>query len=233
MSEPAKDSAIAVYCGHFSGTVSAAMTAPLRIVLASGNAGKIRELTELLAPLGVEILSQRELGVDDAEETGLSFVENAILKARHAARLTGLPALADDSGLEVDALNGAPGIYSARYAGLPSDDAANNAKLLAALADVPASQRGARFCCLLAFVLHADDPTPLIAEGYWNGRILTAPRGSNGFGYDPLFWLDETQCASAELSKAEKGQRSHRGQALRALLERLPAKLAHRSLRSA
>lgn len=232
MSEPAKDSAIAVYCGHFSGTVSAAMTAPLRIVLASGNAGKIRELTELLAPLGVEILSQRELGVDDAEETGLSFVENAILKARHAARLTGLPALADDSGLEVDALDGAPGIYSARYAGLPSDDAANNAKLLAALADVPASQRGARFCCLLAFVLHADDPTPLIAEGYWNGRILTAPRGSNGFGYDPLFWLDETQCASAELSKAEKGQRSHRGQALRALLERLPAKLAHRSLRS-
>lgn len=209
------------------------MTAPLRIVLASGNAGKIRELTELLAPLGIEILSQRELGVDDADETGLSFVENAILKARHAARLTGLPALADDSGLEVDALNGAPGIYSARYAGLPSDDAANNAKLLAALTNVPESQRGARFCCLLAFVLHADDPTPLIAEGYWNGRILTAPRGSNGFGYDPLFWLPELNCASAELSKVEKGQHSHRGQALRTLLERLPGKLAHRSQRGA
>ncbi|NQD35831.1 RdgB/HAM1 family non-canonical purine NTP pyrophosphatase [Permianibacter sp. IMCC34836] len=198
-----------------------------RIVLASGNAGKIRELTELLAPLGLQIVSQRELGVDDADETGLSFIENAILKARHAARLTGLPALADDSGLEVDALAGAPGIYSARYAGLPSDDAANNAKLLAALKDVPEAQRGARFCCVLAFVLHADDPTPLIAEGYWNGRILHEPRGANGFGYDPLFWVPETQCASAELSKADKGQRSHRGQALRALLERLPAKLAH------
>lgn len=200
---------------------------PLRIVLASGNAGKIRELTELLAPLGIKIVSQRELGVDDADETGLSFVENAILKARHAARLTGLPALADDSGLEVDALQGAPGIYSARYAGLPSDDAANNAKLLAALDMVPEAERGARFCCLLAFVLHADDPTPLIAEGYWNGRILPAPRGDNGFGYDPLFWVPETQCASAELSKIEKGKRSHRGQALRSLLENLPAKLAH------
>ena len=204
-----------------------ALPTPLRIVLASGNAGKIRELTELLAPLGVSIVSQRELGVEDADETGLSFVENAILKARHAARLTGLPALADDSGLEVDALHGAPGIYSARYAGLPSDDAANNAKLLDALRMVPDAERGARFCCLLAFVLHADDPTPLIAEGYWNGRILREPRGSNGFGYDPLFWLAETQCASAELSKDEKGRRSHRGQALRALLEKLPAKLAH------
>lgn len=197
------------------------------LVLASGNAGKIRELTELLGPLDLRVVSQRELGVNDAEETGLSFIENAILKARHAARLTGLPALADDSGLEVDALQGAPGIYSARYAGLPSDDAANNAKLLAALAGVPVAQRGARFCCLLAFVLHADDPTPLIAEGYWNGRILDAPRGANGFGYDPLFWVPDAGCASAELSKAEKGQRSHRGQALRMLLARLPDKLAH------
>lgn len=200
---------------------------PLRIVLASGNAGKIRELTELLAPLDIAIVSQRELGVDDADETGLSFVENAILKARHAARLTGLPALADDSGLEVDALHGAPGIYSARYAGLPSNDAANNAKLLDAMRAVPDAERGARFCCLLAFVLHADDPTPLIAEGYWNGRILHEPRGDNGFGYDPLFWVPEAQCASAELRKDEKGRRSHRGQALRALLEKLPAKLAH------
>lgn len=198
-----------------------------RIVLASGNTGKIRELTELLAPLGLQIVSQRELGVDDADETGLSFVENAILKARHAARLTGLPALADDSGLEVDALDGAPGIYSARYAGLPSNDHNNNAKLLQALAEVPEAERGARFCCLLAFVLHTDDPTPLIAEGYWNGRILSAPRGDNGFGYDPLFWVPDAGCASAELSKADKGQRSHRGQALRALLARLPAKLAH------
>ena len=207
------------------------LPSPLRIVLASSNAGKIRELTALLAPLGVEIVSQRDLGVADADETGLSFVENAILKARHAARLTGLPALADDSGLEVDALLGAPGIYSARYAGLPSDDAANNAKLLDALRDVPDAARGARFCCLLAFVLHADDPTPLIAEGYWNGRILHGPRGDNGFGYDPLFWLPELQCASAELSKDEKGKRSHRGQALRALLEKLPAKLAHHALK--
>ena len=200
---------------------------PQRIVLASSNAGKIRELTALLAPLQLHIVPQRELGVDDAEETGRSFVENAILKARHAATLTGLPALADDSGLEVDALHGAPGIYSARFAGLPSRDEANNTKLLQALAAVPDESRGARFCCLLAFVLHADDPTPLIAEGYWNGRILHGPRGENGFGYDPLFWLPDSQCASAELSKVEKGQRSHRGQALRALLERLPAKLAH------
>lgn len=196
-----------------------------RLILASGNAGKLRELADLLAPLGISLLSQRELGITDADETGLSFIENAILKARHAARASGLPALADDSGLEVDALRGAPGIYSARYAGLPSDDAANNQKLLAALADVPEAQRQARFCCVLALVLHADDPTPLVAEGYWNGRILNAARGENGFGYDPLFWVPDAGCSSAELSKSEKAARSHRGQALRALLARLPEKL--------
>ncbi len=198
-----------------------------RLVLASGNAGKLRELSELLAPLGIELLSQRALGIADAEETGLSFIENAILKARHAARASGLPALADDSGLEVDALRGAPGIYSARYAGQPADDAANNRKLLAALDGVPDDQRQARFCCVLALVLHADDPTPLIAEGYWNGSILRAARGDNGFGYDPLFRVPDTGSSSAELSSSEKAARSHRGQALRALLARLPEKLAH------
>ncbi|QGX39608.1 XTP/dITP diphosphatase [Permianibacter aggregans] len=196
-----------------------------QLVLASGNAGKIRELSAMLAPIGIEVLPQTAFRIPDVEETGLSFVENAILKARHAAKLTGLPALADDSGLEVDALNGAPGIYSARYAGEPSNDKANNDKLLAEMNAVEDSKRGARFCCVLALVRHADDATPLIAEGYWRGRILREPQGQNGFGYDPLFFVPERGCASAELNKEEKAALSHRGQALRELLRRLPEKL--------
>lgn len=199
-------------------------------VLASGNKGKIRELSDLLRSFQVQVRAQSDWSVPEAEETGLSFVENAILKARHAARLTGLPALADDSGLEVMALNGAPGIYSARYAGLPSDDGRNNQKLLQALAGVPVEQRGARFCCVLALVTHAEDATPLIAEGYWNGRILHEPQGSQGFGYDPLFFVPERGCSSAELLKDEKGAISHRGQALRELVRRLPEKLAQWNL---
>lgn len=198
-----------------------------RIVLASSNAGKIREFSTLLAPLQLSIVSQRELNISDAGETGKSFIENAILKARHAAALTQLPALADDSGIEVDYLNGAPGIYSARYAGLPSDDQANNQKLLAALNDVDDQQRGARFCCVLAFVLHADDPTPLIAEGFWSGRILREPMGSNGFGYDPLFFVVEKNCSSAELEPVLKSQLSHRAKATQVLMQKLPEKLRH------
>ncbi len=198
-----------------------------RIVLASSNAGKIREFAALLAPLNLTIVSQRELGVSDADETGKSFIENAILKARHAAAHTRLPALADDSGIEVDYLHGAPGIYSARYAGTPSNDHANNQKLLQALSGLADEQRGARFCCVLAFVLHADDPTPLIAEGYWNGRILHSERGQNGFGYDPLFFVAEKNASSAELDPAIKSQLSHRASATRQLLQKLPEKLRH------
>ena len=198
-----------------------------RIVLATGNAGKIREFSQLLSPLSLTIVSQRELGVSDADETGKSFVENAILKARHAAAHTQLPALADDSGIEVDALNGAPGIFSARYAGEPSNDAANNDKLLQVLNDVDDTQRSARFCCVLAFVLHADDPTPVIAEGFWNGRILRAALGQNGFGYDPLFYVAEKSCSSAQLDPAVKSQISHRALATQQLLQKLPEKLRH------
>ena len=192
-----------------------------RIVLASGNRGKLQEFNTLLSDLGVEVLPQRQFNVDDAIEDGLSFVENAIIKARHAAQATGLPALADDSGLEVDALKGAPGIYSARYAGEPSDDSANNAKLLEALKDVPAGKRNARFRCVLVFMRHAEDPMPLICQGTWEGEILDAPAGENGFGYDPLFWVPDLNCASAELSSEQKHQHSHRGQAVRELAKKI------------
>ena len=198
-----------------------------RLVLATGNAGKLRELQALLADSGVEVLSQQDFNVPDADETGLSFVENAILKARHAARLTGLPALADDSGLAVDALQGAPGIYSARYAadpvtGAPAGDAANNAKLLAALAALPPdTPRTARFVCVLALVRHADDPLPVICQGLWQGEITTSPAGAGGFGYDPLFRVPgEGGLTSAELTRERKAQLSHRGQALRQLKAR-------------
>lgn len=193
------------------------------LVLASGNRGKLAEIRELLAPLGFEIRTQSEFGIEPAEESGLSFVENAILKARHAARVSGLPALADDSGLEVDALDGAPGIYSARYAGEDGDDAANNRKLLAALAGVPPAQRTARFRCVIALLRHAADPMPLIVSGTWEGRILDAPRGENGFGYDPLFLPEGLERTAAELGKAEKNRHSHRGQALAALRRELGA----------
>lgn len=196
---------------------------PRRVVLATGNAGKLKEISEMLAGLDFEIVSQNSLGITEAEETGISFAENALLKARHAAQLSGLPAIADDSGLEVDALHGAPGVYSARYAGPAATDADNNAKLLAALDGVPDSERGARFQCVMVYVGDARDPTPLICRGTWEGRILDAARGQNGFGYDPLFLVRERNCSSAELPPETKNRLSHRGQALRLLLERLRA----------
>jgi XTP/dITP diphosphohydrolase len=190
-----------------------------RIVLASGNPGKAREIAQLLAEYRVEVLPQSAFNVPEAEETGLTFVENAILKARNAAAHSGLPAMADDSGLEVDALNGAPGIYSARYAGSGCSDADNNAKLLEALQDIPEAERSARFQCVLVYLTHAEDPTPLIVQGSWEGRILSAPRGAGGFGYDPLFFVPDLGMSSAELPADTKNRLSHRGQALRALLE--------------
>ena len=191
-----------------------------RVVLASSNKGKVKEFGELLASRDMTVVPQTDFGVPDAEETGLTFVENAILKARNAAAHTGLPAIADDSGLEVDYLNGAPGIYSARYAGDGGSEA-NNAKLLAALAEVSTEQRGARFQCLLVYLRHADDPTPIICQGTWEGRILTGLKGEAGFGYDPLFWVPEEGCSAAELSAERKNELSHRGQALRCLLKAL------------
>jgi len=194
----------------------------MRIVLASGNAGKVIELEQLLEGTGVQLVAQTSLGVTDADETGLTFVENALIKARHAARATGLPALADDSGICVDALDGAPGLYAARYAGTHGDSAANNAKLLRELDGVPPEKRGAYFIAVLVLLRHADDPAPLIAEGRWYGRILEAPRGEGGFGYDPLFLPDGHDVSAAELDFALKNRLSHRGQAL----ERLKARLA-------
>lgn len=192
-----------------------------RVVLASGNAGKVREINQMLAGLDLEVVPQTEYGVPEIEETGLTFVENAILKARNAADHTGLPAIADDSGIEIDALNGAPGIYSARYAGVGAGDRANNDKLLAALAAVPDAQRTARFQCLMVYMAHAADATPIICQGTWEGRILRAPRGANGFGYDPLFYVPTHDCSSAELPPETKNQLSHRGQALRRLVHAL------------
>lgn len=197
------------------------MSKKLRVVLASSNAGKVREFSALLAGFGWEVIPQDELEVIEAEETGLSFVENAILKARNAAEQTGLPALADDSGLVVDALNGQPGIYSARFAGKPGHSAANNARLLAELQGVPAAQRTARFRCCIVFVRNAADPVPLIAEADWEGRILEKASGQQGFGYDPLFYVPEHDCSAAELEPAEKNRISHRGQALKILTQRL------------
>ena len=193
----------------------------MKLVLASGNPGKLAELRELLAGSGIEAHAQSEFGVGDVEETGLSFVENALLKARHAARATGLPALGDDSGICVDALDGAPGLYSARYAGGQGDAVANIDKLLAALADVPEARRGAHFHAVLALLRHADDPQPIVAEGSWHGRILCARRGDGGFGYDPVFFDPELGKSAAELDAAVKNLISHRGRALAALRARL------------
>lgn len=195
----------------------------MELVLATGNPGKIREFATLLADLPVVVRHQAEWPLEGAEETGLSFVENAILKARHVAAHTGLPALADDSGLEVDALQGAPGVYSARYAGVDASDADNRHKLLAALRGVPESERAARFQCLLVLLRHALDPTPIIVQGTWEGRIASAPRGEGGFGYDALFLVPGRDCTAAELDPAEKNRLSHRGQALQRLRERLAA----------
>ncbi|WP_339339339.1 RdgB/HAM1 family non-canonical purine NTP pyrophosphatase [uncultured Oceanicoccus sp.] len=192
-----------------------------KIVLASSNAGKLKEFQQLLNRSGFEVLPQSVFDVPDAIEDGLSFVENALIKARHASTLTGLPAIADDSGLEVDALDGRPGIYSARFAGEHARDSDNNNKLLAELEDIQSAERTARFQCLLVFIRHPNDPTPIICQGTWEGRILFEPQGNNGFGYDPLFWITEQGCSSAELDPALKNRISHRGKAMQLLLERI------------
>ncbi len=192
-----------------------------KVVLATGNKGKVRELGALLADFELEVVPQTEFNVEEVEETGLTFVENAILKARGAAAQTGLPAIADDSGLEVDYLKGAPGIYSARYAGERGNDGANNEKLLKALDGVPEAERSARFQCVMVYLRHEHDPVPLIAQGSWEGRILEAPQGENGFGYDPVFFVPEEGCSSAQLAPEVKNSMSHRGKALKRLVELL------------
>ncbi|MFL1407631.1 RdgB/HAM1 family non-canonical purine NTP pyrophosphatase [Marinobacter sp. M1N3S26] len=192
-----------------------------RLVLASNNPGKLRELGELLHPLGLSPVAQGELGVGEAEEPAVTFVENALLKARHAARETGLPALADDSGLAVDALGGQPGVRSARYAGPDASDEDNVRALLRALDSVPEAGRSAQFHCVLVYLRHADDPTPVICHGRWPGHILEAPRGDGGFGYDPVFLAPEFNLSAAELTREQKGRVSHRGRALRLLVEQL------------
>ena len=190
-----------------------------KLVLASNNPGKLKEFQRMLAPFGIEVLTQSQLGISEAEEPHGTFVENALAKARHVSRASGLPALADDSGICVEALGGAPGVLSARYAGEPKSDARNNAKLLQMMQGV--ADRRAHYYCVLVLMRHADDPQPLIAEGEWHGEIAQAERGDGGFGYDPLFWLPEQGRMSAELSHDEKAKISHRAQALRILLQRL------------
>ena len=190
-----------------------------KIVLASNNKGKVREFGEMLSTLNMEVVPQASFNIEDADETGLTFVENAIIKARHASAIAGLPAIADDSGLEVDFLKGAPGIYSARYSGEGATDEKNLLKLLEALKDVPEEKRTARFQCVLVYMQHENDPTPLICQGTWEGVILTEPQGENGFGYDPIFYVPTHKCSSAQLSAEEKNKLSHRGQALKKLRE--------------
>jgi XTP/dITP diphosphohydrolase len=189
-----------------------------KLVLATGNKGKLAELSALLAPFDWQVLPQSDFQVPDAIEDGLSFIENALIKARHASRLTGLPAIADDSGLAVDALGGAPGIYSARYAGEHGNDLKNLQQVLADLAEVPQGERAAQFHCVLAFVRHADDPVPVIAHGIWHGQIAFEAAGSGGFGYDPIFLPDDSNGSAAELTAERKKQLSHRGKALRLLV---------------
>lgn len=193
------------------------------LVLASGNPGKLRELNFMLEPLGWNVRQQSDWNIPEAIENGLSFFENALIKARHASKLSGLPALGDDSGLVVDALDGAPGIYSARFAGESADDQANIQKLLQALEGVPESARQAHFYCAIVLVRHALDPAPLIATGRWDGRILEKPAGQGGFGYDPVFWVPSEHCSVAELPPSVKNGISHRGQALSALMRQLTA----------
>jgi len=192
-----------------------------RVVLASNNVGKVREFNQLLQGSEIEVIPQSEFSVAEIEETGLTFVENALLKARNAAEYTGLPAVADDSGLEVDALQGAPGIYSARYAGAGASDMENLQKLLDALKDVPDGKRSARFQCLMVYMRDPKDPTPRIFQGTWEGRILFEARGDNGFGYDPVFYVPDQRCSSAQLPAEAKNRLSHRGQALRLLVNSL------------
>ncbi|MBT8438325.1 MAG: XTP/dITP diphosphatase [Gammaproteobacteria bacterium] len=192
-----------------------------KIVLASNNAGKIQEINRLLAQQDFEVVPQKAFTSEEAVEDGLSFVENAIKKARFAAKLSGLPAIADDSGIEVDALNGEPGIYSARYAGNGATDQDNVEKLLDALDSIPDEQRSARFQCLMVYVRHENDPVPVICQGSWEGKILRSPQGENGFGYDPVFFVPEENCSAAELSAEKKNSLSHRGKALKQLVEKL------------
>jgi len=191
------------------------------IILASSNAGKAREIGQLLEGLNVNVLPQSEFNVPEIEETGLTFLENAILKARNAAHHTGLPAIADDSGIAVNVLQGRPGIYSARFAGVGASDRDNFEKLIDMVKPFPEKMRTARFICSMAYLRHEDDPIPVIAEGFWEGRLVTEPKGENGFGYDPIFYVSSQQCTSAELSPEIKNKLSHRGQALRKLFEQL------------
>ena len=200
----------------------------MEVILASGNRGKLAELTELLAGLPLTLRAQSEFGVEAADESGLSFVENAIIKARHACAATGLPAIADDSGLVVPALGGAPGVLSARYAGSTANDAENLAKLLRALDGVPAAARACSFVCVMVFLRHAADPLPLVATGQWPGRALATPRGTRGFGYDPIFLGVGERVSAAEMPSADKNARSHRGQAVSALVGLLTAELGPR-----
>lgn len=193
----------------------------MKVVFASGNQGKVREVGEMLASLDWEVIPQTALFDEEAEETGLTFVENALLKARFACEKTGLPAIGDDSGLEVAALQGAPGIYSSRFAGAEATDNSNIEKLLAVMQAVPEGQRQASFYCAMVFLRHAEDPTPVIALGRWNGEILTQPRGEHGFGYDPVFYVPEEGCSAAELPPARKHQLSHRAQALKSLVQQI------------
>jgi len=198
-----------------------------KIVLASGNKGKVTELAELLGPLDFDVLPQSEFAVPEVAESGTTFVENAIIKARHAALITGLPAIADDSGLAVDALGGAPGVYSARFAGLQATDRDNIDKLLIELKDVPQQQRQARFLCVLVFMQSADDPTPIICQGEWHGEISLDIKGENGFGYDPVFWLADLNRSSAQLIPEEKNALSHRAKAIKLLVEQVKQRLGH------
>ena len=191
------------------------------LVLATNNQGKLRELTEILQPLNYNVRSQADWQVSDAEENGLTFVENALIKARHASKITGQPCIADDSGLVVDALDGAPGIYSARYAGQHGDDDANIQHLLSQMHGLQGEQRRAKFVCCLVYLRHADDPLPVICLGQWAGQILTEPQGEGGFGYDPVFFVEQFGCTAAQMDKADKNRVSHRGQALQALLSQL------------
>ncbi|MDO4627185.1 MAG: RdgB/HAM1 family non-canonical purine NTP pyrophosphatase [Pasteurellaceae bacterium] len=192
-----------------------------KIVLATSNQGKVKEMSDVLADFGFEVIAQTDLGIESPEETGLTFVENALLKARHASQISGLPAIADDSGLAVAALGGAPGLYSARYAGKGCDDAQNRQKLLRELADIPKEQRQAKFVSCIVLLQHPTDPTPIIAEGEYHGQILFAEQGENGFGYDKLFFSPEKHCSFAELDTAEKKRISHRARALAVLKQKL------------
>jgi len=192
-----------------------------KIILASGNAGKVREIDQLLEGLSLKVLPQSDFDVPEIEETGLTFIENAILKARNAAHHTGLPAIADDSGIAVDVLQGRPGIYSARFAGLGASDEENLLKLIDMIKPFPEEQRTARFICAMVYIRHEHDPVPIIAQGIWEGQLVTEPKGENGFGYDPVFYVASQQCTSAELPPGVKNKLSHRGQALKQLLIKL------------